>query len=94
MIFRDQVLNKLANSNLQINDKGLKHFKETFLSVVNTTAPLKSRFVRANQAAFINDGVQRGVKVRSKLRKKLPKSRSESDKKAFNKHYRFLKISV
>ena len=30
-LFRDQVLNKLVNSNLQINDKGLKHFKETLL---------------------------------------------------------------
>ena len=49
-LFIDQVLNKLRNSNLQISDKGLKHFKETCLSVVNTIAPLKSRFIRANQA--------------------------------------------
>ena len=33
--FRDQVLNKLRNSNVQISDKGLKHFKETCLSVVD-----------------------------------------------------------
>ena len=52
-LFRDQVLNKLRNSNLQISDKDLKHFKETCLSVVNTIAPLKSRFIRANQAPFI-----------------------------------------
>ena len=44
-LFRDQVLNKLRNSNLQISDKDLKHFKETCLSVVNTIAPLKSRFI-------------------------------------------------
>ena len=84
-LFRDQVLNKLINSNLQISDKGLKHFKETCLSVVNTIAPLKSRFIRANQAPFINKEIQRGVMVRSKLRKKFLKSRSESDKKAYNK---------
>ena len=83
--FRDQVLNKLINSNLQISHKGLKHFKETCLSVVNTIAPLKSRFIRANQAPFINKEIQRGVMVRSKLRKKFLKSRSESDKKAYNK---------
>ena len=34
--FRDQVLNKLKKSNLQISDKDLKHLKETCLSVVNT----------------------------------------------------------
>ena len=73
------------NSNLQISDKDLKRFKETCLSVVNTIAPLKSRFIRANQTPFINKEIQRTVMVRSKLRKKLLKSRSESDKKAYNK---------
>ena len=80
-LFRDQVLNKLIRSNFQISDKGLKHFKATCLSVVNTIAPLKSRFIRANQAPFINKEIQRGVMVRSKLRKKFLKSRSKSGKK-------------
>ena len=75
----------MINSNLQRSNKDLKHFKETCLSVVNTIAPLKSRFIRANQAPFINKEIQRGVMVKSKLRKKFLKSRSESDKKAFNK---------
>ena len=69
-LFRDQVLNKLRNSNLQISDKDLKHFKETCLSVVNTIAPLKSRSIRVNH-------------VRPKLRKKFLKSRSVSDKKVY-----------
>ena len=81
-LFRDQVLNKLTNSNLQISDKGLKHFKETYMSVVNTVAPLKSRFIQASQEPFINKEIQWGVMVRSKLRKKFLKSRSESDKKS------------
>ena len=81
----DQVLNKLRKSNLQISDKDLKHFKETCLSGENTTAPLKSRFIRANQAPFKNKEIQRVVMVRSKLGKKILKSRSKSDKKAYNK---------
>ena len=81
-LFRDQILNKLRDSNFQISDKGLKHFKETCLSVLNTIAPLKSRFIRANQAPFINREIHRGAMVRSKLRKKFLKSRSESDKKS------------
>ena len=83
--FRDQVLNKLRNSNFQISDKDLKHFKETYLSAVNKIAPLKSRFIRAKQAPFINKEIQRVVMVRSKLRKKLLKSRSKIKKKAYNK---------
>ena len=69
---------------MQITDKDLKHFEETCLSVVNIIAPLKNRFIRANQASFINKKLQRAVMVRSKLRKKFPKSRSVSDKKAYN----------
>ena len=81
-LFRDQVLNKLRKSNLQISDKDLKHFKETCLSGENTTAPLKSSFIRANQAPFINKEIQRVVLVRSKLGKKI----SKVDPKVTKKH--------
>ena len=84
-LFRDQILNKLRNSTLQISDKDLKYFKETCLSIVNTIAPLKSRFIRVNQAPFINKEIQQTVIVRSKLRKKFLKSRTRSDKKGYNK---------
>ena len=47
-LFRDQVLSKVRNLNLQISDKTLKHFTETCLSVLSTIAPLKSRFIQAN----------------------------------------------
>ena len=81
-LFRDQVLIKLINASLQISDKDLKYFKETFLLVVNTIAPLKSRFIWANQAPSINKEIQRGVMATPKLRKKFLKSRSESGKNA------------
>ena len=61
-LLRDHIINKLINSNLQISDKDLKHFKETCLSVVSTIAPLKNRFIRANHALFISKEIQRGVK--------------------------------
>ena len=47
-LFRDQAPNKVRNSNLQISDKDIKHFKETCLSVLNTIASLKSWFIRAD----------------------------------------------
>ena len=71
-LFRDQVLNKLSNSNLQTNDKDLNHFKETCLTVVNIIiAPSKSRFIQANQASLLNKKIQLAVMVRSKLKKFL-----------------------
>ena len=56
-LFRDQVLDKLRKSNFQTSDKDLKHFRETCLSVVNTITPLKSRFILANQAPFVNEEI-------------------------------------
>ena len=66
-LFRYQVLNKLINSNFQISNKGLKHFKDTCLSVVNTIALLKRKFIRANQATFINKKIQWDFMVMTKL---------------------------
>ena len=63
----------------------LKHFKETCLSDINKIAPLKSGFIRANQALFINREIQRPVMVKSKLRKKFLKSKPKSDREACNK---------
>ena len=83
-LLRNQVLNKLRNSNMQLSNRDLKHFKETCLSFLNTTAPLKSRFINANWAPLINKEIQQAVMVRLKLRKKFLKSRSLSDKKANN----------
>ena len=79
--FRDQVLNKLRNSDLQISAKDLKYFKGNSMPVLKTIASLKSRFIRANQAPFINKEAQRAAMVGSKLRKKILKSRSVSEKK-------------
>ena len=83
--FRDQVLNKLRNSNLLISDNGLKNYKERCPQAVITIAPLKCRFIRANQTASMNKEIQWAVMVRSKLRKKFLKSRSKSNKNAYNK---------
>ena len=66
---------------MQISDKDLKHFKETCLSVVNTIASLKSRFIRANQAPFINKEIQRAVMIRTKLKKKSLKADPKVTKK-------------
>ena len=46
---------------------------------------MKSGFIRANQALFINREIQRPVMVKSKLRKKILKSKPKSDREACNK---------
>ena len=82
-LFRDQVFNKLRYSNLQINDKGLKNFKETCLTVINTIALLKSKSSKSGTLHKQRNST--GCYAQVKTKKKILKSRSENDKKAYNK---------
>ena len=84
-LFGDQVLSELSHSILQINNKDLKQFKETCLLIQNTIASLKSIFIRANQAHFVNKEIQRAVVVRSRRQNEFLKSRFIYDKKVYNK---------
>ena len=68
-----------------MGDKDPKHFKDTCLSVANKINPLKSKFIGANQATFINKEIQQTVMDRSKLRKKVLKNTFVSDKRAYSK---------
>ena len=56
-----------------------------FQNVCFSFAPLKKKYVRANQALFMNKELKKAVMVRSKLRNKFLKSRSEEDRKVYNK---------
>ena len=63
----------------------LKDFQNVCLTSLNSFAPLKKKYVRANQASFMNKELKKAIMVRSKLRNKFLKSRSEEDRKAYNK---------
>ena len=63
----------------------LKDFQNVCLTSLNSFAPLKKKYVRANKASFMNKELKKAIMVRSKLRKKFLKSRSEEDRKAYNK---------
>ena len=63
----------------------LKDFQNVCLTSLNSFAPLKKKYVRANQASFMNKELKKAIMVRSKLRNKFLKSRSEEDRKTNNK---------
>ena len=48
-------------------------------------APVKKRYVRANQQNFMDKELNQAIMVRSKLRNKYLKSKSEIDKQRYNK---------
>ena len=54
------------------NDPNQNHnlLTDKFLSIVNKHAPLKKKFVRGNNAPFINREFQKEIYMRSRLRNK------------------------
>ena len=60
-------------------------FQNVCLTSLISFAPLKKKYVRANQVSFMNKELKNAVMVSSKLRNKFVKSRSVEDRKAYNK---------
>ena len=65
----------------------LKDFQNVCLTSLNSFAPIKKKYVRDKQASFTNEELKKAriKEVRSKLRHTFLKSRSEEDRKAYNK---------
>ena len=68
---------------LEVDDPSkyaLKDFQNVCLTSLNSFAPLKKKYVKANQALFMNKELKKAIMIRSKLRNKFLKSSSEEDK--------------
>ena len=81
--FVNDLLQKINSS-----DSTLTNFKDlqyTLQRVLDKHAPLKKIYVRANQQNFKDKELNQAIMVRSKLRNKYLKSKSETDKQRYNK---------
>ena len=80
---RSELLQEINSS-----DSDLTNFKDLqyiLQRVLDKHAPLKKRYVRANQQNFMDKELNQAIMVRSKLRNKYLKSKSETDKQRYNK---------
>ena len=62
-------------------------FKETVFNIFNKYAPIKRKYVRANEALFMTKESHKTITKRSRLRNKFLKDRTENNQKNF-KHQR------
>ena len=60
-------------------------FKNTVDYILQKHAPIKKRYVRANQASFINSKIHKEVMRRTRLRNKFIDSKTDADRIAYNK---------
>ena len=72
--FRMDLLKELYLSNLQNRD--FDRFKFIVNSLLESHAPMKEKYVRRNQAPFMNKSVRKAIMVRTKLLNKFRKENS------------------
>ena len=81
--FRSELLQEINSL-----DSDLTNFKDiqyTRQRVLDKHTPLKKRHVRDNQQNFMDKELNQTIMIRSKLRNKYLKSKSEIDKQRYNK---------
>ena len=78
----------VKNSIIQItsenNDLEFDRFKAALDEAFQRHAPIRKRYVRANQASFINEKMNKEVMKRSSLRKDFLNLKSDIDRKVYN----------
>ena len=67
------------------NDLEFDRFKTALDKAIQRHAPIKKWYVRANQAPFINKKINKEIMKRSRLRNKFLNTKSDIDRKAYNK---------
>ena len=80
-VFRSELV--IENGNLQ-NFNDLHSFLTKSKTVLNRTAPLKQKHVRANNSPFINKTILKAIMKRTRLKNKFIKYRCERNKTAYN----------
>ena len=84
-LFMADVQNRIFQVTSENNDLEFDVFKAVLNEAIQKHAPIKQRYVRANQAPFINKTINKEIMKRSRLRNKFLNTKSDIDRKAYNK---------
>ena len=83
--FRSEILKR------NFNYTDLRTFKETVFNIFNKYAPIKRKYVRANEAPFMTKELHKAIMKRSRLRNKFLKDGTENNQKNFKHQRNFVK---
>ena len=83
--FMLDVKNSILQMTSENNDLDFDQFKTALHEAIQRYAPTKKRYVRANQASFINKKINKEILKRSRFRNKFLNTKSDIDRKAYNK---------
>ena len=85
-VFMDDVQNRISQVTSENNDLEFDLFKAALNEAIQRHAPIKQRYVRANQA-FINKTINKEIMKRLPLRNKFLNTKNDIDRKAYNKQH-------
>ena len=74
-----------ALSNLLNEDTNYEDFKKVYIDILDLHAPMKKKFVRGNNASFMNKALSKAFMHRSKLKNKFNKNPTDVNKRLYNK---------
>ena len=83
--FMFDVKNSIIQMTSERNNLEFDRFKTALDKAIQRHAPIKKRYVRANQAPFINKKINKEIMKRSRLRNKFLNTKSDINSKAYNK---------
>ena len=73
-------------SDIDANGMSYESFESTVMELLNKHAPMKIKYVRSNNAPFMNKILSKAIMNRSRLRNKFLKSPNDINKNNYNKH--------
>ena len=79
--FMFDVKNSIIQMTSERNNLEFDRFKTALDKAIQRHAPIKKRYVRANQAPFINKKINKEIMKRSRLRNKFLSTKSDIDRK-------------
>ena len=80
----NEVKNSIEQDYCQNQPLEFGSFKKKVDNILQKHAPLKKRYVRANQAPFIDKNINKHIMKRSRLRDKFLNTKSNIDRKPYN----------
>ena len=81
-LFREELKNALQDTGKEIE---YDDFKQIFMTILNLHAPMKKKFIRGNNAPFMNKTLSQAFMHRSKLKNKFNKNPTDQNKVSYNK---------
>ena len=83
--FRESLLENIKGKLSPNSDKSNSNFINTCNTVLDKQLPKKKNYVRGNQSPFMNKTLSKAIMLRTKLRNKFPKNKSNENKKKYVK---------